>query len=86
MDHAAKWTGAVRESKPIPSHLLSYAETITRDAVEITDGDVASLKEHGHSEHEIFEFTIAASAGAGIARLELGWQALADALATLPGL
>ncbi len=43
----------------------------------MTDADVEALKAAGLSEDEIFEATVAAAVGAGLARFEAGLRTLA---------
>ncbi len=43
---------------------------------EVSDEDVQSLKDAGHSEDEIFELTVSAAAAAGLERLDAGLRAL----------
>lgn len=49
--------------------LLAYAAQVHRDAVRVTDEQVAALKQT-HSEDALFEITVAAATGAGFARLD----------------
>ena len=82
MNRVAHWTGSLpKEVQPIPSVIADYADTIARNAVEVTDEHIVAMKQAGYSELAIFEITFAASTGAGVARLEIGWQALAEAAA-----
>jgi alkylhydroperoxidase/carboxymuconolactone decarboxylase family protein YurZ len=43
-----------------------------------TDEDIAGLHQAGYSEDEIFEITLSAALGAGLARLERGFAALKE--------
>jgi alkylhydroperoxidase family enzyme len=45
-------------------------------AYAITDRDVAELEASGLAEDEIFEHTVAAAAGVGLARLAAGMETL----------
>jgi alkylhydroperoxidase family enzyme len=49
---------------------------VRHTAYAITDRDVAELENSGLSDHEIFEQTVAAAVGVGLARLNTGLQAL----------
>lgn len=69
---AARVGGAEREEAPIPSELESYVHKVALYAYKVTDDDFEELKAGGYSEDEIFEITIAAAFGAGLARMEKG--------------
>lgn len=58
-------------SEEIPEALRDYVDSIALHAYRITDEDVASLGREW-SEDEIFEVSVAAALGAGLARLERG--------------
>lgn len=60
----------------IPPDLREHVDRIALHAYTITDEDVAALKAAGWSEDAIFEISIAAALGAGLARLERGLAAL----------
>ena len=62
----------------LPAALAPYVEKVARHAYLVTDGDVAALRDAGHSEEAIFEITLSAALGAGMARLERGVAALGD--------
>jgi len=68
--------GGAGEIGRIPSDLADYVEKVIRHAYQVTDEDVARLKQAGYSEDAIFEVTIAAALGAGMGRLERGLAAL----------
>lgn len=59
--------------------LASYTDTVRRHAYKVVDGDIARLREAGLSEDEIFDATVAAAVGAGLARLRAGLRALEQA-------
>ena len=63
----------------VPPNLREHVDTIARHAYTITDEDLAALKAAGWSEDAIFEISIAAALGAGLARLERGLSALRGA-------
>ncbi len=73
---AARLGGGEREVAPIPSELESYVHKVAHYAYKVTDEDVEELKAGGYSEDEIFEITIAAALGAGLARMEKGFGVL----------
>lgn len=60
----------------IPSELTSYIDKVALHAYKVTDEDVEALREAGYSEDAIFEITLSAALGAGLARLERGLAAL----------
>lgn len=60
----------------IPADLQTYVETIGRHAYRITEEDIATLKQAGWSEDEIFEVSVSAAVGAGVSRLDRGLAAL----------
>ena len=53
-----------------------YLKKVTLHAYKTLGEDVDQLKQTGHSEDEIFELTLCAALGAGLARLESGLTAL----------
>ncbi len=70
--YAARLRGASREAAEIPADLVNYVEKVALCACETTDEDIQRLKEAGYSEDAIFEITLCASMGAGLAHLERG--------------
>lgn len=68
---------AVREAafrddvEMLSSEMAGYVSKVHRHAYEVTDHDVASLRDSGLGEDEIFELTVAAAVGAGMRRLDL---------------
>jgi alkylhydroperoxidase family enzyme len=56
----------------IPERLRAYVDAIALHAYRITDEDVAALRRAGWSEDVIFEISVSAAVGAGLARLERG--------------
>jgi len=62
----------------LPAALAPYVEKVARHAYLVTDADVAALRNGGYSEDAIFEITLSAALGAGMARLERGFAALGD--------
>jgi alkylhydroperoxidase family enzyme len=75
--YAAHHSGAADQPAPeLPADLIAYVDKVTRHADQITDNDVRALQAAGYSEDAIFEITLCASLGAGLARLERGLLAL----------
>lgn len=64
--------GAGAGAGEIPENLREYVDTVAFHAYRITDEDLQELRRAGWSEDEIFEVSVAASVGAGLARLERG--------------
>ena len=60
----------------IPPELISYVKKVALHAYKTTDEDIEALREAGYSEDAIFEITVSAALGAGMARLERGLGAL----------
>ena len=66
---------ALVAGEPAPPPFEAYAEKVRRHAYRVTDGEVAELVAVT-SEDAIFEATVAAAFGAGLARLEAGLAAI----------
>jgi hypothetical protein len=60
------------QTDTIPPELISYVKKIALHAYKTTDEDIESLLKAGYSEDAIFEITVSAALGAGMARLERG--------------
>ena len=60
----------------VPSELVLYISKVALHAYKVVDGDIEALGQAGYSEDAIFEITLSAALGAGIARLERGLAAL----------
>ena len=60
----------------VPLALAAYVDKVAGRAYTVTDEDVLALRQAGYSEDAIFEITISAALGAGMARLERGLAAL----------
>ncbi|MFL5589577.1 MAG: hypothetical protein ACJ8DI_18275 [Ktedonobacteraceae bacterium] len=60
----------------VPQELVPYIKKVALHAYRITDKDFEALRGVGYSEDEIFELTLSAALGAGMARLECGLAAL----------
>lgn len=63
-------------SEPI---LAAFCTKVATCAHTITDADIAELRAAGYTEDQIFEATVCAAVGAGLARLEQGLKALEGA-------
>jgi alkylhydroperoxidase family enzyme len=74
--YAARVGGAVRTAGDVPEELSGYIEKIARQAYKVSDDDLLELRERGYSEDQVFEITLGAALGAGLARLERGMTAL----------
>jgi hypothetical protein len=64
------------QTDTIPPELISYVKKIALHAYKTTDEDIEALRKAGYSEDAIFEITVSAALGAGMARLERGLVAL----------
>jgi len=60
----------------VPPELISFVKKVALHAYKITDEDIEALLKAGYSEDAIFEITVSATLGAGMARLEQGLGAL----------
>lgn len=60
----------------VPPELISYIKKVALHSYKTTDEDIEMLLQAGYSEDAIFEITLAAALGAGMARLERGLAAL----------
>jgi alkylhydroperoxidase family enzyme len=60
----------------VPPGLDDWVTKAHEHAYDVTDADVAALRRAGYSEDAIFEATVAAAVGAGLARFEAGVRAL----------
>jgi len=67
---------AAQPDRPAPADFRAYLDKVRGEAYTVTDEDVEALKAAGHSEDEIFEQTVSAAVGAGLARLDAGLKAL----------
>lgn len=66
----------VAEGKDVPDELTAYVDKIHNHAYKIVDADLAALKRAGHDDDYLFELTVSAAVGAGMARLRAGLEAL----------
>ncbi|HXU74443.1 MAG TPA: hypothetical protein VN947_34350 [Polyangia bacterium] len=76
---AAIGGGALPARETLPAALASWVDKVARHAWKITDDDVAALRAAGFDEEAIFEVTIAAATGAGLARYQVAARAIAAA-------
>ena len=60
---------AAQPDRPTPPAARAYLGKVRGRAYAITDRDVAELEASGLSDDEIFELTVAAAVGVGLARL-----------------
>lgn len=56
----------------IPPVLMQYLTKVAMHSYRVTDADIARLKAAGYSEDELYELTVSAAFGAGLARLNHG--------------
>lgn len=64
------------EKTELPDIIRAYVDKIALHAYKVTEDDILSLKEAGFSEDVIFEISVSAALGTGLARLERGLEAL----------
>ena len=64
------------QSEQLPTNLAKYVDKVAQHAYKTTDADIENLLQTGYSEDAIFEITLSAALGAGLARLERGLAAL----------
>lgn len=67
---AAELGGANREAETLPADLAAYVDKVALHAYQVTDQDIEDLKAAGYCEDEIFEMTLSAALGTGLARVE----------------
>jgi hypothetical protein len=78
---AASAGGQVDEAPvaPLPAPLAAWVDAVAARAWEITDDDLEQLRAAGVDEDTIYEVTVAAAVGAGLARMQIGLRALSEA-------
>ena len=64
------------EAEVLPLALEHYVRKVALHAYRITDKDIENLRAAGWSDEALFELTISAALGAGMARLNVGLAAL----------
>ena len=62
----------------IPRNILTYISKVAKHSYKVTDMDINQLKAAGYSEDELYELTVCAAFGAGLARLNRGLALLND--------
>jgi alkylhydroperoxidase family enzyme len=70
LDVTVRKAAFLHEQGSLPDEVAAYVTKVHRHAYEVTDQDVAALRDSGLSEDQIFELTIAAAVGAGMSRLD----------------
>ncbi len=60
----------------LPAELATYVDKVARHAHQVTDEEVAALKQAGYSEDQLFEITVAAALGVAVRRLDAGLAGL----------
>jgi hypothetical protein len=65
--------------EPLSAPVAAWVDAVAQRAWEITDDDVARLRDAGVDEDLIFELTVAAAVGASLARMQAGLRALKEA-------
>jgi alkylhydroperoxidase family enzyme len=60
----------------LPAELVEYVTKVALHAYKTTGEDTEALRQAGYSEDAIFEITLSAALGAGMARLERGLAVL----------
>ena len=68
----------------LPDGLAAYLDQVLFHADRMTDEDMARLQAQGYPEEQIYELTLCAALGAGLARLNRGLAAL-EAVAVVEG-
>ena len=75
--YAAGLGGRLNEqADKLPTELVTYVNKVARHAYKTTSEDIEALRQAGYSEDAIFEITLSAALGAGMARLERGLAVL----------
>ncbi|HEY1353265.1 MAG TPA: hypothetical protein VGF67_26950 [Ktedonobacteraceae bacterium] len=64
------------QTNPLPAELERYTKKVALHAYKVGDRDIEALQEAGYNDDAIFEMTLSAALGAGLARLESGLRAL----------
>jgi hypothetical protein len=64
--------GETADNSQIPTDLVPYLDKVSLYAYKVLDRNVDALKDNNYNEDEIFELTISAALGAGLARLNHG--------------
>ena len=80
-ERAVELASADAPPGPFDEPVATLVDEVARHAYKVTDGDVRAVVESGLSEDAAFELVLAASVGAGTARLDIGLAKLREALA-----
>jgi len=64
----------------VPGEMKQYLDKVALWAYKVIDEELEALREAGHSDDEIFEITICAALGSGLARYQAGLIALEEEL------
>ena len=67
---ATCWGARRMPTAELPEALRPYIDKIIFNAYKVTDKDVNHLMSAGYSEDELFELTVSAALGSGLARME----------------
>jgi hypothetical protein len=70
---------AAYRSDGLPPPLGRYVAKVRGESYRVTDEDVQTLLNAGHSEDAVFEITVATALGAAMRRLEAGLSGLREA-------
>jgi hypothetical protein len=62
--------GSLAAPPPMPSEVAAFVEVVATQASEIEADDLAALERAGWTQEQIFELTVAAAVGAGVARYQ----------------
>lgn len=75
--YCARLSGSsTRTADDVPTDLAAYLNKVALHAYKTTGEDIESLRQAGYTEDAIFEITLSAALGAGLARLERGLSVL----------
>ncbi|WP_420631375.1 hypothetical protein [Candidatus Leptofilum sp.] len=67
---ATRWGARRMPTAALPEALRPYLEKVIFTAYKVTDKDIQRLIDAGYSEDELFELTVCAALGSGLARME----------------
>lgn len=69
---------AVAANDDVPKELAKYVDKVHKHAYRVIDEDFEAMKRVGYDEDALFEITISAAVGAGMARLRAGLGAIEE--------
>ncbi|HEY7957744.1 MAG TPA: hypothetical protein VII38_20700 [Polyangia bacterium] len=75
---ATETSGGTLAGGEAPEALHAFIEKVTRESHRITDEDLAQLQAAGYTEDQVYEATVAAAFGAGLALFERGLRAVGE--------